>query len=138
MMAQLTATNTLNYQVEIKANSHSILADEPKSVGGDDLGPSPFELLLGSLAACTAMTVRMYAQRKEWPLEKINLSLSHQKVSANACDDCLTLNGKVDIINIDIEFEGDLSDDQHERLRYIAGRCPVHRSLVTETRVNIN
>lgn len=137
-MAQLTASNTLNYQVEITANSHTILADEPQSIGGDDLGPSPFELLLGSLAACTAMTVRMYAQRKEWPLEKINLSLNHQKISANACDDCLTLNGKVDVINIDIEFEGELSADQRERLRYIAGRCPVHRSLVTETRVNIN
>ena len=65
------------------------------SIGGDDMGPSPFELLLGSLAACTAMTVRMYANRKQWPLEKINLSLDHhEKVSANACDDCLTLNGK--------------------------------------------
>ena len=137
-MAQLIATNTRNYQVDITANSHTFTADEPQGIGGDDSGPSPFELLLGSLAACTAMTVRMYAKRKKWPLEKINMSLDHEKISANACDDCLTLNGKVDIININITFEGDLSEEQHERLRYIAGRCPVHRSLVTETRVHIN
>ena len=136
-MAQLTATNTLNYQVNMEASSFSILADEPKSVGGDNLGPSPFELLLASLAACTAMTVRMYANRKEWAIDSINLSLDHEKVSADACDDCLTLDGKVDIININIDFEGDLTEDQVERLKYIAGRCPIHKSLVTETRIRI-
>ncbi len=136
-MAVVTAQNKLNYQVNIDAGSFSILADEPQSVGGDNLGPSPFELLLASLAACTAMTVRMYAKRKEWAVEKINLSLDHEKVSADACDDCLTPNGKVDIININIDFEGDLTEDQVERLKFIAGRCPVHKSLVTETRIRI-
>lgn len=137
-MTQITSTNTLNYQVEIKGSSHTIIADEPVSVGGDDLGPSPFELLLSSLAACTAITVRMYANRKDWPLEKINLSLHHDKISANACDDCVTLNGKVDVIQINVDFEGDLTPEQIERLRYIAGRCPVHRSLVSETKIRIN
>ena len=137
-MTAITANNSLNYQVNIEAESFSILADEPQSVGGDNLGPSPFQLLLASLAACTAMTVRMYAKRKEWAVEKINLALNHEKVSADACDDCLTVNGKIDIINIDIDFEGDLTDDQVERLKYIAGRCPVHKSLVTETRIRIN
>lgn len=136
-MTEITATNTLNYQVHIKGNSHEIIADEPTSVGGDDLGLSPFELLLASLAACTAMTVKMYAKRKEWPLEKINLSLNHEKISAEACDTCLTLDGKIDRINIEVDFEGDLDAEQLERLKYIAGRCPVHRSLVSETQVNI-
>lgn len=136
-MTAITAQNSLNYQVNIESGSFSILSDEPQSVGGDNLGPSPFELLLASLAACTAMTVRMYAKRKEWAVEKINLSLNHEKVSADACDDCLTLNGKVDIINIDVDFEGDLTEEQVERLKYIAGRCPIHQSLVTETRIRI-
>ena len=136
-MTAVTANNSLNYQVNIEAESFSILADEPASVGGDNLGPSPFQLLLASLAACTAMTVRMYAKRKEWAVEKINLSLDHEKISADACDDCITMNGKIDIINIDIDFEGDLTEDQVERLKYIAGRCPVHKSLVTETRIRI-
>ena len=83
------------------------------------------------------MTVRMYAKRKEWAVEKINLTLDHEKVSADACDDCITMNGKIDIINIDVDFEGDLTEDQVERLKYIAGRCPVHKSLVTETRIRI-
>lgn len=136
-MTAITAQNTLNYQVNIDSGSFSILADEPESIGGDNLGPSPFELLLASLAACTAMTVRMYARRKEWAVEKINLSLDHEKVSADACDDCLTVNGKIDIINIDISFEGDLDEEQIERLKFIAGKCPVHKSLVTETRIRI-
>ena len=93
-MTAVTASNSLNYQVNIDAESFSILADEPQGVGGDNLGPSPFQLLLASLAACTAMTVRMYAKRKEWSVEKINLSLDHEKVSADACDDCLTTTGK--------------------------------------------
>ena len=138
MATTLTATNSLNYQVDMKAGEFSFLADEPESVGGDNQGPSPFELLLASLAACTAMTVRMYAKRKEWAVDKINLSLDHEKVSANACDDCLTMEGKVDIININVDFEGDLTEDQVERLKYIAGRCPIHKSLVTETRIRIN
>ena len=138
MATTLTATNSLNYQVDMKAGEFSFLSDEPESVGGDNQGPSPFELLLASLAACTAMTVRMYAKRKEWAVDKINLSLDHEKVSANACDDCLTMEGKVDIININVDFEGDLTKDQVERLKYIAGRCPIHKSLVTETRIRIN
>ncbi|MEM7800601.1 MAG: OsmC family protein [Chloroflexota bacterium] len=136
-MTQITATNTLNYQVLIKGNSHEMIADEPTSVGGDDLGFSPFELLLSSLAACTAMTVKMYAKRKDWPLKEINLTLNHEKISAEACDNCLTLEGKIDRINIKVGFEGDLDEEQIERLKYIAGRCPIHRSLVTETQVNI-
>lgn len=137
-MTAITAQNKLNYQVNIDTGGFSILSDEPHGVGGDNLGPSPFELLLASLAACTAMTVRMYAKRKEWPVESINLSLDHEKTSADACDDCLTTTGKIDIINIHIDFEGDLTDDQKERLRYIAGRCPVHKSLTTETRIRIH
>ena len=137
-MTAITAQNKLNYQVNIDTDGFSILSDEPQGVGGDNLGPSPFQLLLASLAACTAMTVRMYAKRKAWPVESINLSLDHEKVSADACDDCLTTTGKIDIINIHVDFEGDLTEDQKERLRYIAGRCPVHKSLTTETRIRIH
>ena len=136
-MAALKASNTLNYQVNMSTDSFAIIADEPQSIGGDNQGPSPFELLLASLAACTAMTVRMYANRKKWAIDSINLSLDHEKISADACDDCLTIDGKVDIIDINIDFEGDLTDEQIERLKVIAGKCPVHKSLVTETRIRI-
>ena len=136
-MAALKASNTLNYQVNMSTDSFAIIADEPQSIGGDNQGPSPFELLLASLAACTAMTVRMYANRKKWAIDSINLSLDHEKISADACDDCLTIDGKVDIININIDFEGDLTDEQIDRLKVIAGKCPVHKSLVTETRIRI-
>lgn len=137
-MTTIFATNEVNYQVNIKGHAHAISSDEPESVGGDDTGPTPFELLLASLASCTAITVRMYATRKDWPLDKINLTLTHEKISAEACDDCVTLNGKIDQIKIHISFEGNLSPEQIERLEYIAGRCPVHRSLVSETKIRIN
>lgn len=134
-MATVTAQTRKNYQVDIIANGHEILADEPKDKGGDNLGPNPYDLLLASLAACKVITVHMYAERKGWPVEKVNISLSHQKIDAADCDDCATESGKVDEILCDISFEGDLDDEQRERLAQIADRCPVHRTLSSETKI---
>jgi putative redox protein len=134
-MATVTAQTSKNYQVDIVANGHKILADEPESKGGDNRGPNPYDLLLASLAACKVITVHMYANRKGWPVEKVNISMNHRKIDAADCDDCTSQSGKVDEILCDISFEGDLDDEQRQRLAEIADRCPVHRTLNSETKV---
>lgn len=132
----VTARSLQNLQVEIQASKHQLLADEPPSAGGDDKGPSPYDLLLSSLAACKVMTVHMYARRKEWPVETVSITLNHAKISAADCEDCETEGrGKIDIITAAISFEGDLDDDQIQRLAEIADRCPVHRTLTSETKI---
>lgn len=120
------------YQVLISNGRHSIVADEPIKANGTDLGPNPYDLLLASLAACKSITVRMYAERKQWPLTGINLTLNHRKLRAGEYDPARTDNGFVDLISCDMTFEGDLDDEQRARLLEIAERCPVQRSLLGE------
>ncbi len=130
---KITAKSSTNFQVRIKAGRHEFIADEPLGIG-DDAGPDPYSLLLGSLAACTIMTVKMYARRKNWPLEDVELSLSTRKVHAKDCEDCESdPNARVDIIDRQISFKGDLTPDQIDRLTNIASKCPVHRTLTSET-----
>jgi putative redox protein len=130
---KITAKSATNVQVRITAGRHEFIADEPLGVG-DDAGPDPYSLLLSSLAACTIMTVRMYAERKNWPLEDVELSLSTQKVHAKDCEDCESdPNARVDIIDRKIRFTGDLAPDQIDRLAEIVAKCPVHRTLTSET-----
>lgn len=117
----------------MKAGRHELIADEPLGIG-DDAGPDPYSLLLSSLAACTIMTVKMYAGRKKWPLEEIKLSLSTHKIHAKDCEDCESdPNARVDVIERQISFIGDLTQDQIDRLTDIASKCPVHRTLTSET-----
>lgn len=118
----------------IQAGRHSLRADEPAPVG-DDRGPNPYDLLLAALGACTSMTVRMYANRKQWPLEKVSVRLQHGKVHAEDCADCETREGKVDEIERRIHFEGALDETQRQRLLEIAEKCPVHRTLHSEIKV---
>lgn len=118
------------YTTEITAGKHSLVADEPKEVGGNDLGPNPYALLLSSLGACTALTIKMYAKRKEWKLEEVLVSLSHSKEYAKDCDDCEQSNAKIDFIEREIELIGDLDDAQKARLMDIANKCPVHKTLL--------
>ncbi len=130
---KITAKSSTNFQVRIKAGRHEFIADEPLGIG-DDAGPDPYSLLLGSLAACTIMTVKMYARRKNWPLEDVELSLSTRKVHAKDCEDCESdPNARVDIIDRQISFKGDLTPDQIDRLTNIASKCPVHHTLTSET-----
>jgi len=134
---------TDRFRTELMAAGHALVADEPRSMGGTDQGPSPYDLLNAALGACTAMTLRMYADRKEWPLEEVLVRLEHGKVHAEDDDRaCRTGDGdgpaKIDRIVREIVLTGDLSAEQRERLVEIAGRCPVHRTLeqgvLTETR----
>jgi len=133
VVARLEGTG---FRTEILANGHALVADEPQSFGGTNLGPSPYDLLVAGLGACTAMTLRMYASRKKWPLESTVVRLRHRKVHARDCEDCETQdNVKVDYIDRELELNGPLDEAQRERLTQIANRCPVHRSLESEVHV---
>ena len=123
------------YRTAIQAGRHALVGDEPESVGGDDDGPTPYGFLLSALGSCTGMTLRMYADRKEWPLDKTIVRLSHEKVHAEDCENCDTEQGQVDRITREIEIRGRLSDDQRERLFEIANKCPVHRTLLGDVDV---
>ena len=111
---------------------HTLRADEPASEGGADTGPGPYELLLMALGSCTSMTVRLYAARKQWPLERVVVRLRHQRVHAADCADCEKDGTLFDRIDLAIEFAGPLDEAQRRRLLDIAGRCPVHRTLTSK------
>lgn len=122
---------------EVFVGSHRLAADEPPDLGGSDRGPNPYDLLLASLGACTAMTVTMYAQRKGWPLRGITTRLQHSRIHADDCAACETERGKLDSIELDIQLDGPLSDEQRSKLLEIAHKCPVHRTLTSEKVIKI-
>ena len=128
----MTSTGTSGYLTDIMVNNHGLVADEPIAAGGTNLGPTPFEYLTAALGACTSMTLRMYADRKQWPLESVKVRLNHQKIPAKDCETCETKEGMVDHFDLGIEVEGPLDEAQLKRLKQIAGRCPVHRTLKSE------
>lgn len=117
---------------EIVAGAHRLTADEPIAVGGKDSGPSPYDLLLAALGSCTSMTLGLYARAKKWPLQSVTINLRHSKIHAADCRDCETKAGKIDRIERDIQFVGDLSPEQRQKLLEIADKCPVHRTLQSE------
>ena len=123
------------FRTEIMANGLSLIADEPVSVGGTNMGPTPYEYLVAGLGACTAMTLRMYADRKQWPLEEVVVSLSHKKIHAKDCQTCETDQAMVDWIERDVALMGPLDASQSQRLMEIADRCPVHRTLESKVKI---
>ena len=125
------------YTTYVQAGKHKLIADEPASVGGSDLGPTPYGYLLAGLGACTAMTLKMYARRKKWDLQIVDVHLSHEKIHAEDCECDLDGDdkGRLDKIDRIIEVQGDLTADQKDRLVEIANLCPVHKTLETEVLV---
>jgi uncharacterized OsmC-like protein len=137
-MPRIVSVNSgpLRYGQTISVGPHVLHADEPNEFGGNDTGPNPYELLSAALGACTSMTVRMYAERKQWPLLGVQVTLSHARVHAEDCADCDTKVGMVDRIELGISLAGDLSEDQRLRLLEIANKCPVHRTLVSQVQID--
>ncbi|MEP1034350.1 bifunctional alpha/beta hydrolase/OsmC family protein [Ekhidna sp.] len=124
-----TRIGAKGYTTEVIAGSHLMIADEPPSVGGDDLGPTPYGYLLSGLGACTAMTLRMYADHKKIPLEEVEVKLTQDKIHKQDGANSESSKGKIDQIKRKIKLSGDLSDEQRKRLIEIADRCPVHKTL---------
>ena len=120
------------YAETVHSGAHVLLADEPVASGGNDTGPNPYDYLLTALGTCTAMTLRMYARLKKWPLDNVRVRLTHDKIYAADCANCETKEGKIDRIERFIELDGPLTDQQRQRLLEIADRCPVHRTLTSE------
>jgi len=117
------------YLENISIGPHRLQVDEPVEAGGADAGPSPYELILAALGTCTSISVRMYAERKQWPLESVRVALTHAKVHADDCAACDTEVRAIDRIEMEISLSGPLSESQRSRLLDIASRCPVHRTL---------
>ncbi|MGB8039797.1 MAG: bifunctional alpha/beta hydrolase/OsmC family protein [Pseudolabrys sp.] len=123
------------FQQEIMSGPHRFLADEPVKAGGLDSGPGPYDLLLASLGACTSMTLRLYADNKKLPLDRVSVRLTHNRIHAEDCLNCETKEGMVDRIDRNITLEGALSADERKRLLEIADKCPVHRTLESEIEI---
>lgn len=119
----------------VKTDNHQWFADEPASSGGHDLGPDPYEHLLAALGTCTSMTIRMYANRKGLPLDDVQVKLRHHRRYADDCEGCEKEAGKIDVMEREISFQGDLDAAQRSKLLEIADKCPVHKTLTGEIRV---
>jgi putative redox protein len=132
-MSHVTVTSIRNLQNEVRYGvEQTLITDEPQSAGGDGAGPDPYALLLAALGSCISMTVTLYARRKEWPLERVAVKLSQQRIHARDCADCAgTTEGFVHRIERSISFLGELSEEQRTRLQEIAAKCPVHRTLTS-------
>jgi putative redox protein len=128
-------THNGKFEQAIIAGAHRYIADEPVSVGGDGAGPSPYEYLLAALGACTSMTIRLYAERKQIPLKHVSVLLKHDKIHAEDCENCETKIGMVDHIDRTVTLEGELDELQRAKLLEIADKCPVHRTLSSEINI---
>ncbi len=124
------------YTTKILAGGHHLLADEPEHVGGNDLGPTPYDFVATGLASCTAMTLKMYALRKKLPLTEITVHVDHVKDYATDCENCESTTAKIDQFKRFIQLKGDLTENQEKKLLAIADKCPVHKTLVNKAEVH--
>jgi putative redox protein len=124
-----------SFTTEMLVAGHKLVADEPVEAGGNDQGPSPYDLLAAALASCTTMTLKMYAARKELAMRSVTVRVTHDKVHAKDCADCESSSGKIDEFRRELTIDGDLDEAQRQRLLEIADMCPVHRTLHGEIKV---
>lgn len=134
-MTTITVRSHGKFRQEIVADDHTFYADEPTSIGGSDTAPNPYALLLGALGACTSITLEMYARRKKWPLQGIEVELSHRKDYVQDCEACEEKEARIDMIDLRIRVFGPLDDAQRARLHEIAQRCPVSQTLGKGVRI---
>ncbi|CUU20494.1 uncharacterized OsmC-like protein/fermentation-respiration switch protein FrsA (DUF1100 family) [Bradyrhizobium sp. JR7.2] len=128
-------TRKSKFNQAITVGPHHLVADEPIAAGGEDAGPGPYDFLLAGLGACTSMTMRLYADRKSLPLDRVTVTLKHSKIYAKDCAECETRDGMLDQIERDIAIDGALDAEQRKKLMEIADKCPVHRTLTSEIRI---
>ena len=128
-------TGNGKFQNMVTVGPHALLADEPVAAGGEDTGPGPYDFLLAGLGACKSMTMRLYADRKSFPLERATVTLRHSRIHAQDCAECETKEGMLDQIEVEIGLQGALDADQRKRIVEIADKCPVHRTLTSEIRI---
>jgi putative redox protein len=114
---------------QIDAGRFHWVSDEPASVGGTETGPTPYDLLLGALGACTSMTLRLYADRRKWPLESVTVRLRHQRIHRDDCVNCEAKDASIERVERTLELKGPLTEEQRAKLRDMAERCPVHQTL---------
>ena len=126
------------FRQEIEVREFRLEADEPVEIGGTDSAPTPYDYLLAALGSCTSMTVGLYARRKKWPLDEVTVALHHSRIHANDCTDCETKTGMLDRIVLEIEFSGELTAEQRAKLMEIAHKCPVHRTLISEIKIDLS
>lgn len=127
--------NDEKFTTSLKLGDHYFIADEPTSFGGNNFGPSPYEFLSAGLAACTAMTIQMYARRKDWEVENVTCNVNYSKEHALDCENCEEDSAKIDTFGREIKLKGNLSEEQKKKLLEIADKCPVHRTLQTDTQI---
>ncbi len=135
-MSQVIAKiDNANYRTILSNGRHEIIADEPTSLKGTNLGPTPYEFLLMSLGSCIAITLRMYADRKGWDLQEAEVHLSQNRVRAKDCEDCKTNEGYIHVIEKKVKLIGDLDEKQRKRLMEVADKCPVNKTLLNEIKI---
>lgn len=134
VIASLNAAD--GFTTQMKIGNHYMIADEPISFGGNDFGPSPYELVSAGLSACTVMTIQMYAKRKKWPVENVEVHTSYKKIHAADCNSCEKKDSKISVFNREITFTGNLDEKQQKRLLQIADKCPVHKTLHANIHIN--
>src|SRR5438309_229580 len=122
---------------EIDSGTHHFRADEPANMGGTGAAPDPYDYLMAALGACTSMTVGFFARRKKYSLEKITVSLRHSRIHAKDCEECMTKEGMLDRIDVDLELTGSLSSEQRADLMKAAANCPVHQTLTHEINIRL-
>ena len=133
---RVVAVNTDGLRAELRARGFEFTVDEPRSAGGTEQGPTPYDHVAAALGSCTVLTLRMYADRKDWPLEEIRAEVFHENVHAEDCENCEHGEGNIGVLTRTITLTGDLDDDQRQRLLRIADRCPVHRTLEGQIEVH--
>lgn len=130
-----TRVGASGFRAEVTSGKHTVVLDEPESFGGTDMGPSPYQALLGAIGSCTAMTLRFYADRRKWPLEGATVRMRTSRTHAEDCQQCEKSSVGLTTIEREIELEGPLTDEQRQRLIEVADRCPVKQTLERGIRV---